>query len=180
MSSPRSPVPLKYQVAVLLAGAHLALAACSAANLKPFKDWGTPGRFVQAYAQLTGASSRFSFFAPGVAPETKVTFEVRKASGEVIHDDFTSENEEMNLRVHSMLIRFALKDIQDSLARSWGAAMFGRHPDARSVTVIVYAFALPPMEGYRAGERPEWKEQYRAVLERRPSSRSASLSPVAP
>ncbi|MDC0709560.1 hypothetical protein POL68_13905 [Stigmatella sp. ncwal1] len=86
----------------------------------------------------------------------------------------------MNLRVHSMLIRFGLKDIQDLLARSWGAAMFGRHPDARAVTVIVNVFDLPSMEGYRAGERPAWKEQYRAVLERRVASRSASLPQVLP
>ncbi|WP_272138213.1 hypothetical protein [Stigmatella ashevillensis] len=156
------------------------LAACSAAHLQPFKELGTPGRFVQAYSQLTGASSRFSFFAPGVSPELKVSFEVQKASGEVIQDDFNSESEEMNLRVHSMLIRFGLKDIQDLLARSWGAAMFGRHPDARAVTVIVNVFDLPSMEGYRAGERPAWKEQYRAVLERRVASRSASLPQVLP
>jgi hypothetical protein len=180
MRSPRSAVPFKYQLAVLLAGLHLALAVCSAANFKPFKDWGIPGRFIQAYSQLTGASSRFSFFAPGVAPETKVSFEVRKASGEVLVDDFTTGNEEMNLRVHSMMIRFGLKDIQDSLVRSWAAVMFGRHPDARSVTVIVHAFALPSMEGYRAGERPAWREQYRAVLERRPSSHRASLAPGIP
>lgn len=167
-------LPLRYKLAVAVAVVHLSVVACGASHVQ------LPGVLLQAYGRLSGADYGFAFFAPGVGSEQRVSFEVTQGSGEVVRDDFRSENEAVNLRIHSMLIRFKRKNIQDRMASSWAAAMFGRHPEARSVTVLVEEFHLPSMQAHRSGERPAWREIYRASFERRlpaPSPSSPTANP---
>ncbi|RKH64885.1 hypothetical protein [Corallococcus aberystwythensis] len=150
-----------------LAAAHLLLAACGALHVPFTRVSATLRPWMLAYAHWTGASSGFSFFAPGVSPATRVSFDLEGASGEWLHDDFQSDNSSVNVRMHSMTLRFGIPESRDSLARAWAAAMFGRHPDARSVTVRVESLQLPSMEAHLRGSRPLWAEDYRAVFERR-------------
>ncbi|MBN8228984.1 hypothetical protein JYK02_15850 [Corallococcus macrosporus] len=150
-----------------LAAVHLLLVACGAFHVPFLQLTDTVRPWAQGYAHWTGASSGFSFFAPGVSPAVKVAFDLEGASGEQLHDDFRSDNSAVNVRIHSMMLRFGLPDSRDALARAWAAAMFGRHPGARSVTVRVESLQLPSMEAHLRGERPVWSEAYRAVFERR-------------
>ncbi|RKH15165.1 hypothetical protein D7X74_18890 [Corallococcus sp. CA047B] len=159
-----------------LAVLHLLLSAAGALHVPLLKATDAVTPWVQGYAQWTGASSGFSFFAPGVSPATRVSFELEGASGERLRDDFQYDSSAVNVRMHSMLLRFMLPDSRDALAQAWAAAMFGRHPEARKVTVRVEALRLPSMEAHRGGGQPEWTDAYRAVFERRiptPSSAQA-------
>ncbi len=171
MSPSFTQLPLWHKLVVCLAALHLSLVVCGAAHVRP--QWAHfPGNLIQAYARLSGADYGFAFFAPGVASENRVSFEVKQPSGEVVRDDFQSGSDAVDLRIHSMLIRFQMRQFRDSMARSWAAAMFGRHPEARSVTVVVEQIDLPTMQDYRSGKRPAWGEIYRASFERRPHSPS--------
>ncbi|MBU8899641.1 hypothetical protein DRW03_03160 [Corallococcus sp. H22C18031201] len=167
MRLPFTTLTARHALLMSLAAVHLLLVLSSALGLRPLQVLGSLGSIGQVYAAWSGASSQFSFFAPGVSPAVRVSFRAERESGGEIRDDFRFDSAAMNLRIHSMLLRFGLKDVQDPLARSWAAAMFGRHPDARSVTVRVEALRLPSMEAYRAGDRPEWMDAYRAVFEHR-------------
>ncbi|NPC75528.1 MULTISPECIES: hypothetical protein [Corallococcus] len=150
-----------------LAVLHLLMVARGALHvpLLPLTDTGRP--WAQAYGHWTGSSSGFSFFAPGVSPAVRVSFDLEGASGEQLHDDFRSDNGAVSVRIHSMNLRFSLEESRDALARAWAAAMFGRHPDAKAVTVRVESLQLPSMEGHMQGSQPLWTEAYRAEFQRR-------------
>jgi hypothetical protein len=157
---------------------HLALVACGAAHLLPSGKQGAPGSLLQAYTQFTGAQYGYGFFAPGVISEMRVSFEVDQGPGGlVVHEGFTHANAEAKLRQGSMVLMFSSEEEQDILARSWAAAMFGRYPSARSVSVVVKTFDPPKMEEYRSGVRPVWKEYYRALLEHHPSTPAPPAEP---
>ncbi|NPC52427.1 hypothetical protein HPC50_35785 [Corallococcus exiguus] len=150
-----------------LAVLHLLMVARGALHvpLLPLTD--TARTWTQAYGHWTGSSSGFSFFAPGISPAVRVSFDLEGASGEPMHDDFRSDNGAVNVRIQSMNLRFSLEESRDALARAWAAAMFGRHPDARTVTVRVESLRLPSMEGHQQGAQPLWTEAYRAEFQRR-------------
>ncbi|WP_404365167.1 hypothetical protein ACIHQR_33190 [Corallococcus coralloides] len=150
-----------------LAALHLLMVARGALHMPLLPLTDTVRTWAQAYGHWTGSSSGFSFFAPGVSPAVRVSFDLEGASGEKLHDDFRSDNGAVNVRIHSMNLRFNLEDSRDALARAWAAAMFGRHPDARSVTVRVESLRLPGMEEHLRGSRPFWMEAYRAEFQRR-------------
>ncbi|NBD07731.1 MULTISPECIES: hypothetical protein [Corallococcus] len=166
----RPPLPSltrRHGVVTGVALLHLLWVACGALQVPLFTGTGRLASWAQVYTHWTGAGSRFSFFAPGVSPAVRVSFDVEQSSGEHVRDQFKFENSAVNVRIHSMLLRFGLKEGRDALARAWAAAMFGRHPDARAVTVRVEALRLPTMEAYREGARPEWSDAYRAGFEHR-------------
>lgn len=170
---PASPPPLlkmRHRLVLALALAHLVVVVCSVTKLRSRHVDGPGGRLLQAYAAWTGAGSRFNFFAPGINASVRVAFDMRTDSGERIRDDFQSDSEAMSLRAYCMVLRFGLKTEQDELARAWAATMFGRYPEARTVTVSLEQLHLPTMEQYQEGERPTWKELYRAEFEHRPAS----------
>ena len=150
-----------------LAVLHLLMVARGALHVPILPLTDTGKGWAQAYGHWTGSSSGFSFFAPGVSPAVRVSFDLEGPSGERLHDDFRSDNGAVNVRIHSMNLRFNLEDSRDALARAWAAAMFGRHPDARSVTVRVESLQLPGMEAHVQGSRPLWTEAYRAEFQRR-------------
>lgn len=161
------PLTARHKLVVVLAAAHLLLATSSMLGLRQFIPERGPAKLVHIYAQWTGAGSRFNFFAPSINPSMRVGFDVTRGSGEVLQDDLQSSNDSMNTRAYCMLLRFGVKKLQDDLARSWAATMFGRHPDAHRVSVSMSALRMPTMGQYRAGERPEWQELYRADFEHR-------------
>ncbi|RYZ36298.1 MAG: hypothetical protein EOO71_32335 [Myxococcaceae bacterium] len=159
-----------------LAALHLLLVACGALRIPIVAHSPDAVRpWAKGYTHWTGASSGYSFFAPGVGPAVRVSFELEHASGERLRDDFQFENSAVNVRIHSMMLRFGIQDRRDNLARAWAAVMFGRHPEARSVIVHVDVLDIPSMEAHRGGELPLWSEKYRAVFERRtPATSSAT------
>lgn len=161
----------RHKLLVALAALHLVVVVCSVTKLRTRHAESTWGLLLQGYAAWTGAGSRFNFFAPGINSSVRATFALKGDSGEPIRDDFQSDSGAMNLRAYCMVLRFGMKAQQDELARAWAATMFGRHPEARTVTVSLERLRLPTMEQYQEGQRPAWTELYRADFEHRlPSS----------
>ncbi|MCY1035528.1 hypothetical protein OV207_29075 [Corallococcus sp. BB11-1] len=163
-----------------LAALHMLLVACGALRIPVVTSAPDAVRpWAKGYTHWTGASSGYSFFAPGVSPAVRVSFELEHPSGERLRDDFEFDDSAVNVRIHSMLLRFGIEKSRDALARAWAATMFGRHPEARSVTVRVDTLHIPRMGEHHDGERPFWSEGYRAVFERRAPAAS-SVGAVAP
>ena len=152
-----------------LGALHLGLVLCGVLRLRPPAWSGPPGRLLEAYGQWSGASSQFAFFAPEVTPSVRVTFELELDSGERVLDTLEGADDAMNVRTYCLAINFHLLGRHDTLARAWAAKMFGRHPEARALTLRLEQFQLPSMERYHAGERPGWSERYQARFERRPA-----------
>ena len=169
---PSSLVTPRHKLAMALAAVHLLLVVCSVTKLRTRHADNPWGRVLQAYAAWTGAGSRFNFFAPGINSSVRVAFDVKQDSGALIRDDFQSDDDAMSLRAYCMVLRFGMRTSQDELARAWAATMFGRHPEAHTVTVSLEQLRLPTMEQYQEGQRPAWTELYRADFEHRLPSRA--------
>ena len=171
---------LLFKLAGVLAAAHLILVLCSALTIPTLSLRHLPGKLSFVYGKWSGALSRFSFFAPNVAPPMRVVCEVVLDSGERVTDNLDFDNEALKIRAYAMSLRFngnhSKDDTKDDMARAWAALMFGRHPDAHALTVRMERMRVPSMEQYRAGERPSWYETYRADFELRPSPSAAQAS----
>jgi len=157
----------RHQLLVGLAAVHLLLATGGVLDLARHLPKRGPLAFIDAYAHWAGVNTRFNFFAPKISSGMRLSFDITRGSGEVVQDTLGSANPSVNHRVSAMLFRFAKQKTQDDLVRAWAATMFGRYPDAQHVTVHLSVHQLPTMEAWRDGARPEWKEFYRAELERR-------------
>jgi hypothetical protein len=161
-----------------LGALHLVLVLCGVLRLRPPAWSGPPGRLLEAYGQWSGASSQFAFFAPEVTPSVRVSFELGLDSGERVLETLATGDDVMNVRTYCLALNFHLLGRHDDLARAWAAKMFGRHPEARSLTLRLEQFRLPSMERYHAGERPGWSERYQAHFERRAPSAARAQAEV--
>ncbi|MBU8896253.1 hypothetical protein KRR26_11590 [Corallococcus sp. M34] len=150
-----------------LAALHLLLAAGAVLHLRPFPPGSLAEGLLQAHAQWSGVSARYGLFSPTVRPTVRVSFDVGLEPGRRVRDDLPFASDVVNQRVHSPRSTVALSDVQADLARDWATVMFSRHPDARSVSVMVDELYLPAMEDYRVGSRPMWAVVYRAEMPRR-------------
>lgn len=155
----------------IAAALHLALVTVGAFG------WGLPlgrGRAVRAlnyYGAVTGASQRFSYFAPGVASPLRATFLLKTAAGRTWTDTLDEEaGREAQLRMESIVTNFMQAEyrpgLRRALAGSWAATMLGRHPEAERILVRVEICDLPTMTQYRAGDRPRWRPVYEAEFTR--------------
>lgn len=156
--------------AAALAAAHLTLVAAGAFGWHP-PALGPAGRALDDYGALSGASSRFDFFAPAVASPLRATFTTIDAAGRAracaLED---GANREAQLRIASVVTCFYhaeyRPELRRALAASWAATVFGHHPAAERVVVRVEVDDLPTMAQYRAGWRPRWRPVYEAVFTR--------------
>ena len=138
-------------------GAHLGLVSASAGGV----DLGGPAAY---YGRLSGATTRYEYFAPDVPGSPWATFEVtedgedgERTTLEVLE---TGVSRDADFRVR--LLTTSLLDVDDEQARRLIAAslagkMFARHPTAKRVTLRVLTSALPTMAAYRKGARLGWE-----------------------
>jgi hypothetical protein len=139
------------------------------------------GRAARTYGAYSGSDSSYGFFAPSVGPQIRATFTLSDDSGRTWTDTLESRsNREVELRIGGIVALFCSTDERDALAASLAATMFGRHPEARFVTVQAESYGttgtaatsqedlyqLPSMANYRAGERPMWRVLYQATFTR--------------
>ena len=171
---------LLFSLAGVLAAAHLVFVFLSALHLPTPSLQHAPGQLAYVYGRWTGANSRYSFFAPNIAPPMRVLCDVGLDSGEWVQDGFDFDNEALKIRAYAMSLRFnGMSDknvYKDDVARAWAAIMFGRYPEAHGLSVRMERMRVPTMEEFRAGERPSWSQTYRADFELRPSSSPAQAS----
>jgi hypothetical protein len=72
---------VRHALATAGAFCHLALVACGASRCGPFPGGSRANSVVRSYGDLSGSSSGYGFFAPGVAREQHTTFIVTGPSG---------------------------------------------------------------------------------------------------
>jgi hypothetical protein len=183
----------KHAIFTVLAGLHLTLVGWSAfsgielfGSLKPvgvgtaggaagplgLRERPEPPAFnpLAWYGDMSGANNGYGFFAPGVAPEFRAVFTLIDAEGNQWTDTLVhGKTHEANLRLTGIVCLFPEmpEALQERLAASWAATMFGRHPKAEHVIIRVDVYNPPTMEQYRAGERPAWKPLSRWVYSRK-------------
>jgi hypothetical protein len=150
-------------LAAVLAGGHLLLVICGAANLTLPRGSGAAGRGFRWYGAVSGADSGYGFFAPGVASETRARFTLKDAEGRTWTEELqASSNHEVEIRLGSMVSTASSEGVRRKLAASWAGKLFATHPEAVSVQVQVEFYELPAMEEYRDGDRPQWVTEYEA------------------
>ena len=155
------------------AAGHLALVTlgASTANLR---ELGLPGRVLDEYGMLSGASSAYGFFTPGVSSQLGARFDVIDRDGRSKSASLaTGASHEADIRVGNIIDQFASvgddedgEDLRRSLAASLAGKMFARNPEATAVGVRLETFAPASMEAWRGGERPQWRPLYKAKFVR--------------
>src|SRR5438270_312272 len=125
-------------LAALLAGGHLILVVCGAANLSAPKWTRIAGKGLRWYGAVSGADSGYGFFAPGVASQTRATFTLADADGRTWTGDLAAgDNHEVQLRLGAMVSTAASPAIRRKLAASWAGKLFADHPEAEHVQIRV-------------------------------------------
>lgn len=153
-----------------VAGAHLGMVAIGASTLS-LGGTGLLGSALDEYGALSGASSRYGFFAPGVTSQLGVRFDVIDGAG--VTTSASLENgasREADIRVGNIIDQFGRLGDDDeesarlrrSLAASLAGKMFARRPEAIAVVVRLETFTPVAMEAWRRGERPQWSPLYTA------------------
>jgi hypothetical protein len=154
-----------------VAGLHLVLVACGAAGLFRALAPTAPVRAVRWYGAMSGASTGYGFFAPGVGPQVRAAFVLTDGQGRTWEDDFEAgRNQEVKLRLGSLVSSFPLEQREEALRRdllaSWADALLPRHPQAHKLQIRVEALEVPSRAEFRAGARPEWVTLYWATFTR--------------
>lgn len=126
-------------------------------------------RGVRTYKELSGVVSDYRFFSPAVSDDTRTGFFLELSDGGTLFQSLESEDLEVGLR-YECIVASSLrssKRTQDVLAQSWAAVMLGAHPEASRVTVVIQSYALPPMQAFAAGSKPDWTLNYTGTFDRR-------------
>lgn len=150
------------------------LLVCAGAASVDFSDgFGSIGKALAYYSELSGAGSSYGFFAPGVGGQIRARFELIDARGVVTYPWLArSSNHEAVLRIGNIIDQFQMiganeneeerKQLQRSLSASLAAKMFVRFPMSRQVGVYLDNFEPVSMKEFRLGRRPEWTPLYEA------------------
>ncbi len=153
----------RHAIWTALAALHLGLVAFCSAGLMPSFD-NIPGQALRWYGSMSGATNRYGFFKE-VGTGCKVTFLLTDRSGRTWTDTLNQAgNREAEMRANGSL--YMIHDLGHSLAASWAATMFARHPEAAQVVVQFEQYDPPTMGDYAAGQRPEWNTSYVALFVR--------------
>ena len=173
---------LRNCILILLATLHVGLVVSGAAELSWFSGTSRAASLLQWYSHLSGTDNNYSFFAPGVGPQERVTFIMTDAEGQSWTDDLKwGRTHEVNLCFST--VPFVMSSVDDDTAynmmRSMADTMFRRHPTARTVDVRVETYAIelnsgdaapiydfPTMQEYREGKRPQWTALYHLEFSR--------------
>jgi hypothetical protein len=145
---------------------HLTLVGLGAAHAWPKTD-GWFGSLLHLYGSASGASGSYSFFAPGVGSQLRVQLSVVDAAGRTSEEELvTGVSREAELRIGNIVgglwSDWVERDMQRAVAASLAGTVFGRRPDADTVSVGFESFDLPTMEQYTEGQRGEWQSHYQA------------------
>jgi hypothetical protein len=157
---------LSWIVAALL---HFALVVCGAIYV-PLTGDSLLLNILGQYGDISGSSSSYGFFAPAVASQSRLSLTVRDVHGNECGDALLADaTSAADLRAGSILDGFP--DFSDAqrreLAASWASAMFGRHPSAEEVVVVVEIEILPTMAEWRSGKRSTWSPVYKGAYRRK-------------
>lgn len=148
-------MPLSHGLKVLLALGHLILVVCGAARLLPDSDR-LPARTIRLYAECTGASNGYGFFAPSVASPWDVQFSIYADGEGWVEGALPDANTEVQLRARTVLGALPYESLREPITASLAAQKFSLYPRADFLNAHVRFLHIPTMTEYRAGQRPEW------------------------
>lgn len=168
----------RFILVLMLAVMHLTLVTCGALNIPITFGSANVAQATAYYSAVSGADSGYAFFVSPIASEVEVTFLLTDEEGNsrrISHE--WCDTAEANMRIkNSVEIMVNFPNIQHGVAASWAAVLFGQHPDAVRIEVLVEGKLLPTMDQYREGLRPEWGPAYYESFERtdrEPKNRTA-------
>lgn len=159
----------KEKILGALVAVHLSLVVVGAAStdldfLGPVADW------IGDYGQLTGAGSGYGFFTGDISSGLRAEFDVDDAGAKKTVRLETGDSHEADLRIGNILgvLSRSVEDekLRRSVAASWSGKVLSHYPRAKSVTVRMETLPIPPMDAFRAGERPQWESFYVARFQR--------------
>lgn len=165
----QSVAPLFYLAAFAFVALHLLLVVFGASGISLGKS--PLVRPLQYYAALTGADSRYGFFAPGVGTQVRISVELRDADGFALETNLPSPiNREASLRVGNVVGWFLSEGnnpgLKRSLAASWAGKALGRSPVAAEATVRVEKYRLVSSKDFLSGKQAHWEPYYDATFRR--------------
>lgn len=150
---------------------HLILAGLGA-TLIQFPPDSSFGKFFATYGRLTGASQGYNYFAPEIGSELRARFEIKSNDG-TVREEFLVPGATREAQLHlSSVVGELGEAVSEQKARQsvtavWAAKVFQRHPEAKTVTVVVESFRLPSLIDYAQGERTGWDLFYRGTFARK-------------
>jgi hypothetical protein len=150
---------------------HIALVAVGAFQLS-LKD-GLLQNLNVIYGRISGSTSGYAFFAPGVDSELRAKFLVHNSEGNQIAEVPLEQgkNREADLRVGNIIGWFWREGMetkqQRSMTASWAGKIFARYPEAANVVVALEKYHLPSMAEFKSGQRPHWVKYYTAKYVRK-------------
>ena len=137
-----------------LASFHLLVAGLHAAH---FKEWSKGGKWLEAYADFTGAGNIFSFFAPHIGNEIAVVYTIADAQSHQQVTRLEGANTECNRRIQTVYNFFSIEEAQSLLAKSCASYMMQLHPEGEMVRITVISKQIPDMSAFRQGAVPKWE-----------------------
>lgn len=162
------------KIGLAVASVHLLIVFIGAADFHPWSRLGRVGRSVEYYGNLSGASSGYGFFAPGVGSQLRARFVANEKQSSIAETSLeTGRSHESDIRIGNIVGWFWNDqtdiNLKRSLAASWAGKIFGRYPTADNVVVHLDTYELVSMEEYADGKRSYWKPFYQAKFLRKAS-----------
>jgi hypothetical protein len=123
------------------------------------------------FSFASGASNSYGFFAPDVAGQLRVLFDVTHEDGEKITIPLgLTSSHEADLRLGNIVDQYFRDDedpesLQRGLASSFATNVFGRDPRTKSVEVRFEELIPVSLMDYKEGHHPEWRPLYKAKFE---------------
>jgi hypothetical protein len=131
------------------------------------------------YSTITFTNRNFGFFAPDVTSDWNILLVLTDSRGQKrtylpLNDkarkikpksSFATSNQEMNVKMYSMLGHFGRsRDMMDLFARSWALKAMNENPDVTQVDIEVTQNYIPTMNEYRQGKRIYSEFLYRTTF----------------
>lgn len=130
---------------------------------------GKPNRLItlyDVYGFFSGASAGYSFFAPEIGSELKLKFELMDSNETDQLEAGSNREAELKIVTLAYLLSDAIEDPKkrQKIAASFAGKILARHPNAKTVRVVIESYELPSMQDYREGKREDWKFFYQATF----------------
>ena len=167
MNSPKSRI-----VFCTVATLHLLLVAAGASYQNMEGDT-LFHKFLEVYANASGAGSSYGFFTPSLGGKTEAVFDIFDQTGKKTKTVHFAEHasRELKIRLASIYDEFtskaARKDhVRQALATSLTSYIFGEYPTASRVVLRIEDYWPTTMAEYREGKRSDWEVLYEAKFAR--------------
>ncbi len=150
-------MPLKHKVYYALAFLHLALVGLFAAH---YAQWGSNNKFMTAMTatgHFTGSNNIFSFFAPDLADQPFVVYDVKDSTGKNYVIDLSGKSPDFLNRVTNIYGYFTVPEARMLMSASLAQFVMNQCPSAEKVRVAMVVQRIPTMKEFRDGERKQWQ-----------------------